>query len=124
MVFDLPRVLGMVLAICVMLSLAFAPVFSFQAMASHHPVTSVEQADIKVADHADHGVARKDCGDRSSKSSKMDMDCCDMTCSSVVVLANYSNDEVPTDFSIIHALVDADQLTSRVNFGLKRPPRV
>lgn len=119
MLFGSKRFVSLVLALCVMLSLAFAPLFSQQAMASHHAADH----SVEIANQVDHGGAsKKSCGKKSGDSGNMSLDCCDMSCSPMVVFV--AHPEVPqTNFVAKYVLVDADQLTSRITFGLKRPPR-
>ncbi len=109
----------LVVAVFVALSLAVLPMLSQQAMAGHHGNNQINlAATVDVQEHASGSCAEKS----ETQSSDMQMDCCDMNCSG---FAAFEATEVPavqlqvTD----HFEIDAEQLTSRMTFGLMRPPR-
>ncbi len=45
-----------------------------------------------------------------------------MVCSTVDMIESGSAIAFASNF-VVHSMLEADQLTSRINFGLKRPPR-
>lgn len=118
--FDLARSVRLIMALCVMLSFAFSPLLSKQAMAFHHTI------DAKITAATGHGHAAAvsgSCEEKSgSQSNKKNADCCDMACAPFEVVESGSAFAFVSHF-VVYSVVEADQLTSRINFGLKRPPR-
>ena len=107
-------------AVFVTLSLAFLPMLSQQSMAGHHgTAANVFAATMDNQEHVSGSCAEKS----QTGSSDLQMDCCDMSCSS---FAAFDAADVPAaDLQMAdHFGSDAVQLTSRTTFGLLRPPRV
>ena len=108
-----------VMAVFVTLSLAFLPMLSQQAMAGHHVNDEIGiAATAGSQEHASGSCAEK--SDRSA--TDMEMDCCDMNCSNFAALGSAELSAVQLQVSE-HFEIDAEQLTSRITFGLMRPPR-
>ena len=111
-----------VVAVYVALSLAFLPLLSQQAMAGHHvnDEISLDQNDSGQ----EHALMKSgSCSEKSdSSSNSKKMNCCDMNCSNLAAFAS-------AEVAVVHAQtsehyeIDAEQLTSRMVFGLMRPPR-
>jgi hypothetical protein len=108
-----------VVAVFVTLSLALLPMLSQQAMAGHHVKDAINLA--AIADSQEH--ASGSCAEKSdTQSSDMQMDCCDMNCSNFVAFE--ATDVLAVQLQTAdHFEIDAEQLTSRITFGLMRPPR-
>lgn len=110
------------MTVFVMLTLAVLPGLSQIAMASHHAMGGAAVASVSSGE--DHQmVDSSSCEQKSgTQSGEQQMNCCDMNCSGFAVVAtkavlplnNYVEDYFETD---------AEQLTSRIVFGLMRPPR-
>jgi len=106
----------------VMLSLAFLPILYQQAMAGHHDQRGVTFDVIESGMVHESGTSSS-CNEKSGpQSTDIQTNCCDMSCSTVVT------------FEAVEVLafqlraadrfeIDADQLTSRIMFGLMRSPR-
>lgn len=111
-----------VVAVFVALSLAFLPMLSQQAMAGHHVNDEINLA--ATAGSQEHASATSaSCAEKSDTSSTdRQMNCCDMNCTS---FAAFGATDVPVVQLQVadHFEVDAEQLTSRITFGLMRPPR-
>lgn len=107
------------MAVFVMLSLAFLPLLSQQAMAGHHI-----QEDGSTASSQEHASMKSgSCAEKSdTSSSDMQMNCCDMNCSNFAAFESTEVSAVQLQVSE-HFVIDAQQLTSRITFGLMRPPR-
>lgn len=111
-----------VVAVYVALSLAFLPLLSQQAMAGHHvsDEISLDQNEIGQ-EHA--SMKSGSCAEKpDSSNSAKKMNCCDMNCSN---LAAFATAEVAVVQAQVfeHFEINAEQLTSRMTFGLMRPPR-
>ena len=106
----------------VALSLAFLPMLTQQAMAGHHVNEAVNVS--ATASSQEHSSAQSgSCAEQSdTQSADKQMNCCDMNCSG---FAAFEATEVPSVQLRIadHFEIDAEQLTSRIVFGLRRPPR-
>lgn len=111
-----------VVAVFVMLSLAFLPLLSQQAMAGHHIQDDVSvDATASSQEHA--SMKSGSCAKKSdTSSSDMQMNCCDMNCSNFAAFESTVVSAVQLQVSE-HFVVDAQQLISRITFGLMRPPR-
>lgn len=111
-----------VVAVYVALSLAFLPMLTQQAMAGHH-VKDDASISATASSQEHESVKSGSCAEKSgTQSSDMEMNCCDMNCSSFAALET----AVGTDGQLQiadHFEIDAEQLTSRIVFGLMRPPR-
>ena len=111
-------------AIFVTLSLAFLPMLSEQAMAGHHSNGTTDIVQVSLTSGQGHAFAKSGSCEETSKSQsgKMQLNCCDMSCSSFVAFATADiivvNSQIADYFE-----VDAEQLTSRTSFGFMRPPR-
>lgn len=111
-----------VVAVFVALWLAFLPMLSQQAMAGHH-VNDDISLDANVGNQEHASAKSGSCAEKSGiASTDLQINCCDMNCS------NFDTFEA----AILPALqlqgsehfeIDAEQLTSRILFGLMRPPR-
>ena len=107
------------LAVFVTLSIAFLPVLSQQAMAGHHVNDQINLA--ATADGQEH--ASGSCAEKSDTHSQdMQMNCCDMSCSSLAAFEATAIPAVQLQ-AVDHFETDAEQLTSRITFGFMRPPR-
>ncbi len=108
-----------VVAIFVALSLAFLPMLSQQAMAGHHVKDKINLVTTAYG----QGHASGSCAEKSgTQSSDMQMDCCDMNCSNFAAFEAIGVPAVQLQVSE-HFEIDAEQLISRITFGLMRPPR-
>jgi hypothetical protein len=115
------RLVRMVVALCVALSLAFMPVLSQQAMAAHHTRAAADVAVSMI--HSHEATTAKPCEKTQDFNADKDvMNCCDMSCSFVATL-EIGTVPVFTGHRSGYHQVDADELQSRMTFGLKRPPR-
>ena len=112
----------MMVALCVALSFAVLPILYQQAMAAHHAMDTSDA----------HGMSSGLTGDKAVKScekqpaqnpGKGEMSCCDISCSSVVAFETMMTPLFANPDSE-HTELEADELYSRVGFGLKRPPRI
>ncbi len=111
-----------VVAILVTLSLAFLPMLSPQAMAGHH-VNDDVSLDANAVSQEHGSMKSGSCAEKSDTSSTdMQMDCCDMNCSNFAAFESAEVSAVQLQVSE-HFEIDAEQLTSRITFGLMRPPR-
>ena len=108
-----------VVAVLVTLSLAFLPMLSPQAMAGHHVKDAISLDETASSqEHASGACAEKS----DTSSTDMQMDCCDMNCSNFAAFESAEVSVVQLQVSE-HFEIDAEQLTSRITFGLMRPPR-
>lgn len=111
-----------IVAVVVTVSLTFLPILYQQAMAGHH--TKGEFSSNTIATSIEHdGSASSSCEEKAgSQSTDLQMNCCDMNCSTV---ASFEAAYVPTVQlrTADRFEFDAEQLTSRIMFGLMRPPR-
>lgn len=108
-----------VVAVFVTLSLAFLPILSQQAMAGHHVKSEVKlDATVGSQEHASGSCAKKS----DTQSSDMQMNCCDMNCSTIAAFEATAVLAVQLQVAGYFE-IDAEQLTSRMTFGLMRPPR-
>lgn len=109
----------LMMAFSVMISLAFAPLLTQQAMASHHSAGNVIGA---MSEHyaatATDGSCEKSSDGQLSKS----IECCEMSCSSLFAFETSGASLFSTRIADFDS-VDSNQLTARASFGLKRPPR-
>ena len=111
-----------VIAVCVALSLAFQPMLSQQAMAGHH-INDEISLDVNMVSQEHVSIKSGSCAEKSDSSTDTKkMNCCDMYCSN---LAAFQAMEVPVVQlqKFEHFEINAEKLTSRVIFGLMRPPR-
>ncbi len=111
-----------VVAVYVALSLAFLPMLSQQAMAGHHVNDDVSvEATASSQEHT--SMKSGSCAEKSdTSSSDMQMNCCDMNCSNFAAFETAEISVFQLQVSE-HFEIDAEQLTSRITFGLMRPPR-
>lgn len=110
------------MAVFVMLSLAFLPLLSQQAMAGHH-VNDEVSIDATASNQEHTSIKSGSCAEKSdTSSSDMQMNCCDMNCSNFAAFESTEVSAVQLQVSE-HFVIDAQQLTSRITFGLMRPPR-
>ena len=115
------RLARLIVALCVMVSLAFMPLLSQQAMAAHH----ASNAGIEQSVQSGHDMASTESCDKKTadKSGEASSDCCEMTCSPLMVFQ-------PENLSGLQPIVNqqyafvGDELSSSMTNGLKRPPRV
>ena len=111
-----------VVAVFVAFSLALLPMLSQLAMAGHHVNDDVSvEATASSQEHA--SMKSGSCAEKSdASSSDMQMNCCDMNCSN---FAAFETAEISVFQLRVseHFEIDAEQLTSRITFGLMRPPR-
>ncbi len=108
-----------VVAVFVTLSLAFLPLLSQQAMAGHHVKDEIILA--TTADGQEHSSGP--CAEKSeTQTSDIQMDCCDINCSNLAAFEAIDVLAVQLQ-TADHFEIDAEQLTSRITFGLMRPPR-
>ena len=108
-----------VVAVFVTLSLALLPMLSQQAMAGHHVKDAINPA--ATADGQEHSSGS--CAEKSeTQTSDTQMDCCEMNCSNLAAFE--TTDVLAVQLQTAdHFEIDAEQLTSRITFGLMRPPR-
>lgn len=113
------------MAVFVTLSLAFLPALSQQAMAAHHMMEGIESTLVPTSlDQAQHQNVDGSCEQKSgTQSSEEKMNCCDMNCASFAEFDNADAQIFALSVSN-HFQIDADQLTSRIAYEFKRPPRV
>ena len=102
-------------AVLVALSLAFLPLLSQQTMAGHHVNLDVTKGSQL---HEPESCAEKSL----MQSTDMQTDCCDMNCSTFEAFETADVLAVLLQ-SADYFEIDAEQLTSRITFGLMRPPR-
>ena len=111
-----------VVAVFVTLSLAFLPMISQQAMAGHH-VNDDVSLDATAGSQEHASATSGSCAEKPDTSSTdMRMDCCEMNCSNFAAFESAEVSDVQLQVSE-HFEIDAEQLTSRISFGLMRPPR-
>jgi hypothetical protein len=109
-------------ALCFALSLAVIPIPSQQTMAAHHASDAVEVSISMV--HSGGATTSKPCEKiQYSEADKAGAKCCDASCSTVAtfevgIVPGFGTPRFEYD------QVEADELQSRMTFGLKRPPRV
>jgi hypothetical protein len=113
------RLVRFVMAVFVTLSFAFLPMISQQAMAGHHVNDGINLAAAASGHKHESGSCEKK---SETQSTDKQMNCCDTNCST---FAAFEATEVPiVQLKVAdHFEINAEQLTSRITFGLMRPPR-
>jgi hypothetical protein len=123
--FGFGRSVRVIVALCLTFTIIFMPIIAQQAMASHHASAgTMSEVLAPSAIHSHEASAATSCEESPDNSKNEEQsNCCEMNCSSFAPVAV----ELGQFFGGVsnrHFQVDADQLVSRVNFGLMRPPRV
>lgn len=123
--FGFGRSVGVVVALCLTFTITFMPIIAQQAIASHHAAAGTfSEVLVPSAIHSHEANAATSCEESPDNStSEEQSNCCEMNCSSFATVA-IELGQFLVGVSSRHFQVDADQLVSRVNFGLMRPPRV
>lgn len=109
-------------AVYVALSLVFLPILSQQAMAGHH-VKDDTSIRATASNQEHQSVKSGSCAEKSdTQSTDMQTNCCDMNCSGFAAFETAEAASIELRVAD-HFEIDVEQLTSRIVFGLMRPPR-